>query len=69
MTTTSRIKPGSSVVIPGPWGVIGKVLEVYGPRGRRRAVVLVPVDGTSGETLEEATISVAIKDLRLADAA
>ena len=69
MATTDRIKPGSRVVMPGPWGVIGRVLEVYGPRGRRSALVRVPVDGTSGETLEEDDISVPLKDLRLVDAA
>jgi len=68
MAITDRIKPGSRVVMPGPWGLIGRVLEVYGPRGRRSALVRVPVDGTSGETLEEDDVSVPIKELRLAGA-
>ena len=33
MSATVRIKPGDRVILPGPFGLIGKVLEVYGPKG------------------------------------
>jgi hypothetical protein len=42
---------------------MGVVERVYGPPGQRRALVTVPIQGASGETLDETTLSVSIRAL------
>lgn len=55
---------GHRVVVP--WGVdwlMGVVKRVYGPPGQRRALVAVPIRSSSGETLDETTVSVSLRAL------
>ena len=55
---------GHRVVVPwGVDGLMGVVERVYGPPGQRRALVTVPIQGASGETLDETTLSVSIRAL------
>lgn len=55
---------GHRVVVPwGVDGLMGVVKRVYGPPGQRRALVAVPLHDASGETLEEATLSVSLRAL------
>lgn len=57
-------KQGNRVVVPwGVDGLMGVVKRVYGPPGARRVLVTVPIHGPSGETLEEATLSVSLRAL------
>lgn len=49
-----------------PWGVdglMGVVKKVYGPPGQRRALVAVPIQSSSGDTLDETTLSVSLQAL------
>ena len=55
---------GHRVVVP--WGVdtvMGVVKRVYGPPGQRRALVTVPIRGSSGATLDETIVSVSLRAL------
>jgi hypothetical protein len=55
---------GHRVVVPwGVDGLMGVVKRVYGPPGQRRALVTVPIQGASGETLDETTLSVSLRAL------
>ncbi|TMM10814.1 MAG: hypothetical protein E6G01_17915 [Actinobacteria bacterium] len=55
---------GHRVVVPwGVDGVMGVVKRVYGPPGQRRALVAVPIQSSSGETLDETTVSVSLRAL------
>lgn len=57
-TTKVTFKVGDRVRVP--WGLgelIGIVVTVYGPPGSPSVVVEVPVEGSSGETLERTTVS------------
>ena len=55
---------GHRVVVPwGVDGLMGVVRKVYGPPGQRRALVAVPIRSSSGETLDEATVSVSLRAL------
>jgi hypothetical protein len=42
---------------------MGVVKKVYGPPGQRRALVAVPIQSSSGDTLDETTLSVSLRAL------
>jgi hypothetical protein len=55
---------GHRVVVPwGVDGLMGVVKKVYGPPGQRRALVAVPIQSSSGDTLDETTLSVSLQAL------
>ena len=59
MTAKTKLQIGDKVRVP--WGV-GEVPGIIvriddGPSGQRYALVKIPVQGSSGETLEETEIS------------
>jgi hypothetical protein len=63
-----RIKAGDKVLVRGyPADVVAEVLEVYGPKGHRNALVLRPIPGPDGEVLDTVTISYPLDKVRLAD--
>ncbi len=60
----AQLRAGDKVMVP--WGLeelLGVVVEVYGPPGRLSAMVKVPVHGSSGEVLEETTLSFPLEAL------
>ena len=55
---------GERVQIPrGLETIIGEVVQVYGPDGSPHAIVAVPIEGASGETLDTVTVSVPLDAL------
>jgi hypothetical protein len=61
----ARVRIGDRVTVP--WGLEelpGVVVEIYGPPGRPSAMVRLPVYGSSGEILEETTLSFPLDALR-----
>jgi hypothetical protein len=68
MAEGRRIKVGEKVwVRQYPHDAIGEVLEVYGPRGHRSALVRIRSMGPSGEVQAEWETSYPIERLRLAE--
>lgn len=63
-----RPHEGDRVLVP--WGfdlVGGTILKIYGPPGRPTALVAVDLEGPSGETIGDHTVSFAVSDLRPAE--
>lgn len=68
MATRTSLKIGDRVRVP--WGLdelIGTVVEVYGPPGPPSVLVEVPVEGASGEVLEQTTVSYPASALELVE--
>jgi hypothetical protein len=66
MAANRRFKPKDKVAVA--WGldeIVGVVIGVYGPPGRRSVVVRVPTRGPSGEVLAESDISFPERELRV----
>lgn len=64
------LQAGQAVKVP--WGlghIEGRIREIYGPRGHRYAIVIIPIHGSMGETLEETTVSFPLDSLEPARAA
>ena len=69
MAASRRIRMGDKVFVPQhPRDAIGDVLEVYGPRGHRHALVRIRSMGPSGEVQAEWETSLPLYMLRLVDA-
>lgn len=68
MAASRRIKVGDKVwVWQHPHDAIGDVLEVYGPRGHRHALVRIRSMGPSGDVQAEWETSYPVERLRLVE--
>ena len=71
VTRRQAARPNVGDTVRAPWGlgeVTVDILEIEGPPGHQRAVVAVPVLGSSGETLDVTTVTFALDAVEVVDA-